>query len=135
MKRGFAGHLLVQAVVAGSAFLALVGGLFLEDSALTVVRTLLLLSLGGHLALTWLEEKAAPAGREFEYERAVRLLTRGPFARMHWIGGVVVGVVLPVVLLLLPVSAALPLAGLLALIGLRTAEDAFVRAGQALPIS
>ena len=135
MKRGFAGHLLVQAVVAGSAFLALVGGLFLEDSSLTVVRTLLLLSLGGHLALTWLEEKAAPVGREFEYERAVKLLTRGPFARMHWIGGVVVGVVVPVVLLLLPVAAALPLAGLLALIGLRTAEDAFVRAGQALPIS
>ena len=99
------------------------------------VRTVLLLALAGHMAFTLAEEKAAPKGREFEYERAVKLLTKGPFARMHWVGGVLVGIVVPIVLLLLPIGAALPLAGLLALIGLRTGEDAFVRAGQALPIS
>ena len=135
MKRGFAVHLLVQAAVAGSAFLALTGGLFLESAAMDTVEGVLALSLILHMFLTFREEKAAPAGREFEYERAVKLLTRGPFARMHWIGGVLVGIALPLVLTVLPVAAALPLAGLLALVGLRIAEDAFVRAGQALPIS
>lgn len=136
MKKGFASHLTVQAVVAGAAFLGLAGGLFgWTEPVMDSVRTVLLLGLVGHMAFTLAEEKAAPKGREFEYERAVKLLTKGPFARMHWVGGVLVGIVIPIALLLLPVSSALPLAGLLALIGLRTGEDAFVRAGQALPIS
>ena len=70
-----------------------------------------------------------------EYARAVRLISHGPYARHHWFGGVLGGVVLPGILLALPVGALWPVAGVLALVGLFIEEDTLVRAGQALPIS
>ena len=75
-----------------------------------------------------------PKGREEEYARAARLLSHGPYARMHWGVGVALGILLPLAILagsppLLPVAAILALGGLL------VEEDLFVRAGQALPIS
>lgn len=129
-------HLIVQAGLAGCAFLALVGPMV--DWSEPMIGTLTSFFLGFlalHLCFTVLEEKHAPEGREREYERASKLLTRGPFSRLHWVGGVVVGIVLPVALLLTPITAGLPLAGLCALAGLRMIEDAFVKAAQALPIS
>lgn len=142
MRRHWWLHLIVQALIAGSAFLALIQSLFDLDFGFGVGLTwVFLVSLGLHLAFTLLEGRCAPKGREEEYERAARLLTKGPWAGQHWKGGVLLGIVAPVVLLtlgapgIIPLAVALPIAGLLALIGLRTIEDAFVRAGQALPIS
>jgi Fe-S-cluster-containing dehydrogenase component/formate-dependent nitrite reductase membrane component NrfD len=136
MRRHLWAHLLVQASLAGSAFLAIVHSWFgWGEGVSQSLTTIFLVSLVLHMAFTMLEERCAPKGREEEYERVSKVLTRGPFARQHWVGGVVVGIVIPVVLLLLPFSASMPLAGLCALIGLRMIEDAFVRAAQAIPIS
>jgi Fe-S-cluster-containing dehydrogenase component/formate-dependent nitrite reductase membrane component NrfD len=142
MRRYWAMHLVVQATLAGSAFLALAFPLLDVDFEFGVgLTTAFLASLVLHMGFTLTEGRCAPKGREEEYHRAARLLTKGPWAKQHWYGGVLAGIVAPIVLLtlgvpgLLPLSLALPTAGLLALIGLRTIEDAFVRAGQALPIS
>ena len=63
----------------------------------------------------------------------------GPFAARHRWGGVVFGVMVPILMLILaPTVTAdvlVPIAAALALIGLWIEEDIFVRAGQALPIS
>lgn len=137
MKRGLWLHLGVQAMLAGSALL-LVAAPLVGTSAEGIENLgwVLLGSLGAHLALTLAEERLAPNGREEEYSRAVRLLTHGPWASRHWGLGVVLGIVLPVGLLLVGGSTLVPaLAGLLALAGLWFAEDAYVRAAQALPIS
>ena len=78
----------------------------------------------------------APVGREEEFGRVVRLLKHGPYARRHWIAGLGVGVVLPLVLLFVASSGPLLIvAGVLALAGLYVEKDCFVRAGQALKIS
>lgn len=142
MRRHWWMHLIVQAVLAGSAFLSIVFPFFDLDFEYGVGLTYAFFgSLILHMGFTLAEGKCAPKGREEEYERASRLLTKGPWAKQHWYGGVLVGIVLPIVLLtlgapgILPLSVALPIAGVLALIGLRTIEDAFIRAGQALPIS
>lgn len=129
-------HLIVQACLAGSAFLCVVTPMVgWSAPMLTTLTSVFLGSLALHLGFTLLEEKHAPDNREMEYERASKLLTRGPFAREHWVGGVALGIVAPVVLIMLPIDGLLPLAGICALVGLRMIENAFVKAAQALPIS
>jgi hypothetical protein len=66
--------------------------------------------------------------------------TRGRYATRFWVGGIAIGLGLPVILLLLAetAGAARPLAGLAgaaALAGLAAYEDAYVRAGQSVPLS
>jgi hypothetical protein len=128
-------HLVVQAVMAGSAALLLLGPLGLgggEDLGQGLVQ-LLQVSLALHLVYTLLEGRLSPPGREAEYHRASRLITHGPYKVTHWGVGIVAGVLLPLALLMKPELA--PLAGLLVLVGLWAEEDLLVRAGQALPIS
>ena len=135
MRRGMALHLVVQAVMAGSAALLLLGPLGLgggEDLGQGLGR-LLQVSLALHLVYTLLEGRLSPPGREAEYHRASRLITHGPYKVTHWGVGIVAGVLLPLALLMNLELA--PLAGLLVLVGLWAEEDLLVRAGQALPIS
>ena len=72
---------------------------------------------------------------------AMHHLTRGAHAREWWLGGQVIGVAIPVVLgAIFLAGAGVPLwvaelGGLAALIGLWFADDAFVRAGQGVPLS
>jgi formate-dependent nitrite reductase membrane component NrfD len=128
-------HLLVAAVVAGSASLLLaawalggaqivVGGLGLVLWASLVVSALL---LGAELFTAHGTQDAV---------RAAWLLTRGPLRVPLWGGVVAAGIALPLVLLL---SAAVPfaseLAALLALGGLWLWEELWIRAGQMIPLS
>ena len=141
MQRGLWAHLILQAIVAGGACLLIVRslsatGLSGLDGGLLTASWALFFGLCGHGLFSLLEARLAPAGREREYHRVSKLLTRGPFANMHWLG-LGLGVLLPLVgLFLLPASAALSvLIGCAALVGVWLSEEAFVRAGQALPIS
>ncbi len=133
MKRGLAGHLLFQALVAGSGFLLLASPV--ADLAAGPLRWMLGISLLLHGLMTLAEPQLAPEGRQREYHAAASLVSRGPFARLHWSVGVGAGILLPAILLALPIPALWSLAGALALIGLGVEEHILVRAGQALPIS
>jgi Fe-S-cluster-containing dehydrogenase component/formate-dependent nitrite reductase membrane component NrfD len=138
MKKGFDLHLLFQAVVAGSALLLVIQALApgLLGSSDIRLDTILMGSLMGHLALILFEPWLAPTGRAKEYHVHARLLTKGPYAKAHWLGGVALGIVAPIALIaFVPAAPALVLAGVAALVGLAIHEHAFVRAGQALPIS
>lgn len=137
MKRGYAVHLLMQALVAGSACLLAISGLLeLAEPATRILGDILLVSLLMHGVLTVSEGRMSPPGREEEFARVVRLLKHGPYARRHWIAGLGVGVVLPLGLLFAASSGPLAVvAGVLALAGLYVEKDCFVRAGQALKIS
>jgi hypothetical protein len=72
-------------------------------------------------------------------ERAARNLYRDRFARRFWIGGVLTGLILPTALaaafLALGGNGLLAAAGACALVGLWCYEDAWVRAGQSVPLS
>jgi formate-dependent nitrite reductase membrane component NrfD len=128
-------HLLVAALVAGSASLLLaaralgsasivVGGLGLVLWASLLASALV---LGAELSARHATQDAA---------RAARLLTRGPLRGPLWGGVVVAGIVLPLVLLL---SASVPFgseaAAVLALAGLWLWEELWIRAGQMIPLS
>ena len=140
MRRGFWFHLLIQAFLAGSATLLLTSPfLGLSAGQIGTLGTVLILSLGAHLLYVLFESRWAPPGREVEYERVLALIESGPYASRHRWGGVVLGVMAPILMLILaPTLTAdllVPIAAALALIGLWIEEDIFVRAGQALPIS
>ncbi len=141
MRRGLWLHLIVQAMVAGSAALLLcsIFGWFEADAAASLGRVLGS-SLGLHALFTLTEGRMAPFGRDAEYHRVHRLVSDGPFSRRHWRIGIALGIVAPLILLAIPPSLIAPpiafaLAGTFSLIGLYSEEDILVRAGQALPIS
>jgi Fe-S-cluster-containing dehydrogenase component/formate-dependent nitrite reductase membrane component NrfD len=137
MQRSLPLRFLGQAVVAGAAWIALGVALFgSSDDVSAVLRGVLAGGVVAHLVFMQVEHRLAPRGREPEFRRAVRLITHGPFARRHWVHGVALGCVVPLVgVAIASSSVTLALAGALALWGLWNEEDILVRAGQALPIS
>ena len=136
MMRGYPFQLAIQALLAGSAALLLLQATLASTEAASIETVMLRWALGaglvGQLVFDLLRGGLAPRGRAEEYSRAVRLLHGGRHGALRPVV-LVGGVLIPLVLV--GIGAALPLAGLLALIGLWLEEDAFVLSGQALPIS
>jgi Fe-S-cluster-containing dehydrogenase component/formate-dependent nitrite reductase membrane component NrfD len=126
-------HLLTAAVLAGAAALVVVGALTgASDAAVLAMGGLLVVALLLHAGLLFAELGVTHAS--VDVARAARLLTRGGYRRRFWLGAVVVGIVLPLVLIL-AVPGGMVVGALLALAGLWIYEDAWVRAGQAIPLS
>jgi Fe-S-cluster-containing dehydrogenase component/formate-dependent nitrite reductase membrane component NrfD len=136
--------LLAQAVAAGAGVLLVLAPAF--DLAEPIVTTLLWALVGGVGALVVLLFFELSSRSSAHVELALQAMTRGRYAGRFWILGVGVGMVLPLVLAVVvlaglddptnPAGAVLgALAGLAAVVGLYGYEDAFVRAGQAVPLS
>jgi len=128
-------HLIVQALLCGSAALALLpdtlGG---STPALAFAVPALIVTLVLHL-LMLLGEVAMPHTTD-NGRYGARLMTHGPFARAFWGGAVVFGGVVPLLLLLIgPSRIVAGLASVLALAGLLIFEWCFVMAGQSVPNS
>src|SRR5579864_7903929 len=130
-------HLAVQALLCGSAVLALItaslgGG---TQPVISVATRALMICLALHL-LMLLGEVAIPHATD-NARYAARLMTHGPFSRAFWGGAVVVGGIVPL-LILLTFSTSRVAAGLaaaLAIAGLLIFEWCFVMAGQSVPNS
>lgn len=129
--------LLAQAVVAGAASYGLLD-LVIEVPEATAVRATMLGGLGA-LSLLILTEVVSHGSRSVEL--ATLEMTRGRYAQRFWLGGVVLGLLVPIVLTAIALSAdgaasgLSAVAGLAALVGLFAYEDAYVRAGQSVPLS
>jgi Fe-S-cluster-containing dehydrogenase component/formate-dependent nitrite reductase membrane component NrfD len=129
--------LLAQAVTAGGAVFA-VTDWFAAVPEPTAVRWTLLGGLLGSLALT-LMEITSHGSRHVELATAA--MTRGRWAGQFWVGGVVIGMIAPAVLTGIALAAevdgpTLPaIAGIAAVVGMAAYEDAFIRAGQSVPLS
>jgi len=129
--------LLAQAVVAGGAAFALLD-LVMEIPEARTIWIGFLAAIGG-LALLIATELWSKGSRQVEL--ATLEMTRGKYAAQFWFGGVLNGLVLPAALLTvaLAVDDAGPwpaaCAGAAALFGLFAYEDAYVRAGQSVPLS
>jgi Fe-S-cluster-containing dehydrogenase component/formate-dependent nitrite reductase membrane component NrfD len=129
--------LLAQAVVAGGAAYALL------DLVMDVpeARTISIGFLAGIGALVLLIATELVSTGSRQVELATLEMTRGRYASRFWLGGVLAGLVVPAVLLIVAVAVDNPspwpaaLAGVAALAGLFAYEDAFVRAGQSVPLS
>jgi len=129
--------LLAQAVIAGaSAFL--VADAFLGLPAPDAIRWTL---LGGIVAVAVFTFAELTARGTAHVEMAVAEMTRGRYAAVFWLGGVLLGLAVPGALVVVALAvgsggvALSATAGACAIVGLAAYEDAFVRAGQSVPLS
>jgi formate-dependent nitrite reductase membrane component NrfD len=134
-------HLIIQALLCGSAVLALLpnalGG---SAETLSVAVPSLVVSLVLHL-LMLLGEVAMPHTTD-NARYGARLMTHGPFAHAFWGGGVVAGGIIPLLLLwcarlffAVPNRVVAGFVSVLVLVGLLIFEWCFVMAGQSVPNS
>jgi formate-dependent nitrite reductase membrane component NrfD len=134
----FIWHLLVQALIGGSALLIVVAVLLGSGPfAIYFPAGILLVALTIGLVMI-LIELALPAMSE-DFRRATELILRGELSRRFWVVVVVLGTILPIVLLGLGIAADAPtltaVAAVLSLFGLWVFENIFIKAGQAVPLS
>jgi Fe-S-cluster-containing dehydrogenase component/formate-dependent nitrite reductase membrane component NrfD len=129
-------HMLSQAVIAGSAVAGLLGvaGVGGFDAMVVEARLWLGVGLVSHLALVG-SEIFTPHQTEDAEEAAARI-TRGRFSQAFWVGGLGVGIVLPLLALVIPgVPAAAAVAGVLALLGLFAFEYCWIIAPQTISLA
>jgi Fe-S-cluster-containing dehydrogenase component/formate-dependent nitrite reductase membrane component NrfD len=126
-------HMFAQAIVAGGAATALFG-IAGFDALVGPSRLALVAGLVGHLGFVG-SEIFTPHQTEDAEEAAARI-TRGRFSRAFWVGGVLVGIALPLVSLAVsgaPVAVAG--AGVLALAGLLAFEYCWITAPQTISLA
>ncbi len=129
-------HLIVQAIAAGAATMTLLG-------TLLGLSLPLFISLGHLLVISLLASLAMIFGDLFmkhgaeDAHRAGALLVHGPLSKPFWLCAIGLGIVVPVVLVLWPLSSLIPniVAAVLVLFGLWYYEHLWIKAGQALPLS
>ncbi|MBI2838746.1 MAG: polysulfide reductase NrfD [Acidobacteria bacterium] len=125
-------HLIVQAAIAGTAVLAVLG---VGATALPVIWWVLAAGLGLHLLMVTIE--LGPRHATGNSLLAARAITRGRYRRIFWGGAIVVGGVMPALLLAAGPAAvwATAASGGLALLGLLAFEWCFIMGGQIAPNS
>jgi Fe-S-cluster-containing dehydrogenase component/formate-dependent nitrite reductase membrane component NrfD len=129
-------HLLVQAIVAGTAIFTLIGTVVgVSLSLFAWLGHLLVISLFAGLAMI-LGELVMKHGSE-EAVRSADLLLTGALSKSFWLFVVGLGTLVPVALIFWQVSSLVPniVASLLALFGLWMYEHLWIKAGQAVPLS
>ncbi|MGM0605489.1 MAG: NrfD/PsrC family molybdoenzyme membrane anchor subunit [Halobacteriota archaeon] len=129
-------HLFAQAIVAGAGASALLGVAEIGGFDALVGPTALALAIGlvAHLAIV-ASEIFTPHQTEDAEEAAARI-TRGRFSRAFWIGGVLVGMLLPLAVLAASgTAAAVAVAGVLALAGLFAFEYCWIIAPQTISLA
>jgi len=126
-------HLLIEAAIAGSAALLVIGPA-LGEPLPALARTVLVVALFADLAALGLGELAIPHASTVA-ARAAREIVKGRYARMFWGGAIGLGHIAALALLAVGHPVASALAGVCALIGLYLYEFAFVMAPQQIPNS
>jgi formate-dependent nitrite reductase membrane component NrfD len=129
-------HMLVQAVIAGAAASSLLGLLGIAGFEAMVGPSRLALAGGllAHLGLI-ASEIFTPHQTEDAEEAAARI-TRGPFSRAFWLGGIGVGIALPLLGLAVSGSGGIvAAAGVLALAGLFAFEYCWITAPQTISLA
>jgi Fe-S-cluster-containing dehydrogenase component/formate-dependent nitrite reductase membrane component NrfD len=125
-------HLLAHAFLAGGA-VWLIAAAIRGDPSLDVARAFLagtlFFSLLALLAELWTTPPTTDA------HRALRWIVRRPMGRWFWVGGIVVGHLLPLALLASPAAPGALAAAVLALAGLLVVEWLWVLAPQHIPLS
>ncbi len=133
-------HMLAGALAVGGGAGLLCAGVFdLGETSRQAFAWALVAGAAALALITALETISRHPTRN--HAAAMHHLTKGAHAREWWLGGHVIGVVAPLVLgVVFLAGTGVPLwvsqvGGLAALVGIWFADDAFVRAGQSVPLS
>lgn len=134
----FLWHLIIQAIIAGSASL-IIFGTFLKGSPVLIQSLARLLGVSLILSLAMIVGELLLTPVSEDVRRATDLLKRGDLSGAFWGLAVGFGAAIPLIVLSLPfygmVSSAAFVASVLAISGLWAYELLWIEAGQAVPLS
>ena len=127
-------HMLTHSFMAGAAVFALVAS-FTQEMVDWVgfLRIVLYISLGFNL-LIMLFELATPHPT-LDAKRTVDMILKGKYNKLFWLGTVLVGNILPIVLVALGAEILLVAASICVLVGIYITEHIWVQAPQQIPLS
>ncbi len=127
-------HMLIHSLMAGFAVFLLANPFLGTNMGFLMVITFLTaLSLVFHLITVSIELATTHATRDAH--ATVAMITRGRFSRQFWLGMILLGNVVPLLLLFTGGGFSLALAGVLILVGLYFAQQIWVKAPQMIPLS
>ncbi|MCG8606959.1 polysulfide reductase NrfD [bacterium] len=126
-------HMLIHALLAGAAILGLTALFSDSSSGLEFVRAVLQIGLIVNLFV--LASELLTAHSTQDSKKTVRMIVSGPFRMSFWIGSILGGNIIPLILLGFAGLGLVSLAGVLVLIGILITEHIWVRAPQLIPLS
>ena len=127
-------HMLVHSVMAGAAIFALVLLVAGTENWMSILATVLIIALSVNLftmitELTMTHPSTAA-------ETVVKMITKGRYKNTFWIGAVLIGNIIPLVLLVfMPSATILTIAAVMVLIGIYATEKIWVEAPQRIPLA
>ena len=128
-------HLLIQAIMVGSGVFLLVGVFVtIPETIFNVARITFISALILDLIVTLFGEFGMPHASEVAAQ-AAHDISRGHYRRHFWVGSILVGHALPLVLLIFQLPGLAVLAAIAVIVGLYAFEYAFVMAPQDIPNS
>jgi Fe-S-cluster-containing dehydrogenase component/formate-dependent nitrite reductase membrane component NrfD len=127
-------HMLVHAFMAGAAVFGILA-IFLQDGEdwSGYLRKVLLASLTVNLAILITELSTTHPTEDAK--RTVQMIVSGRFSKLFWLGTIIIGNVVPLLLLWLGAPLLFALAGALVLSGIYITEHIWIRAPQLIPLS
>ncbi len=127
-------HMLVHSIMAGAAVFALVLLVSGNESWMSILGMVMIIALSVNL-FTMITELTMTHPSTSAHS-VVKMITKGRYKNLFWIGVVLIGNVLPLILLvLIPSSTMLTIAAVLILIGIYSTEKIWVEAPQRVPLA
>ncbi len=127
-------HMLVHSVMAGTAIFALVSLLIGTESWMEILRNMLIIALLVNL-FTLITELTITHPTTAA-KSVVTMITKGRYKTVFWIGTVLIGNIIPLVLVFIsPSVSTIAIAGVLVLIGIYATEKIWVEAPQRIPLA
>ncbi len=128
--------MLVHSIMAGAATFGLLSMFAQNDSSWTSYLSYILLG-AIVINLMILLFELTIANHTLDAGRVAKMITKGQYSRLFYLGAVLIGNVIPLILLLITTTTTigLPIAGVFVLIGIYCTEHIWVEAPQRIPLS
>lgn len=127
-------HMLVHALMAGAAVFGLIAQFSpAAEDWTNYLRLVLYSGIAFNLAVITIELMTTHPTEDAK--ATVKMIVSGRFSKLFWLGTIIIGNVVPLLLLGLGAPTLLALAGVLVLIGIYLTEHIWIRAPQMIPLS
>jgi formate-dependent nitrite reductase membrane component NrfD len=126
-------HMLIHALLAGAAIFGLAALFSGSSHGLGFVRSALQIGLAANLLV--LAGELLTAHPTQDSKNTVRMIVSGPFKMPFWVGSILGGNVVPLLIMGFAGTELLPLAGTMVLFGVLITEHIWVKAPQLIPLS
>ena len=127
-------HMLVHSILAGAAIFAIVAMIFGHENWMIILKNTMIFALIVNL-FTMITELTITHPTTAA-KTVVKMITKGRYKNLFWLGTVLIGNILPLLLIFFAVGlVVLPTAAILILIGIYTTEKIWVEAPQRIPLA